>query len=112
MIIWTGWGFIVAVIAIGCLVIAAVVVNAAMADDQYYQNNGWPKLVALFAAAAIAWPVGRALNRKGPERELIDTATGERVVFQSGGGHTFFFIPVEYWSAIFVVLGVVFLFVK
>jgi hypothetical protein len=36
---------------------------------------------------------------------------GERVALRRGG-HTFFFIPVEYWAPIFVVLGVVFMFVK
>ena len=112
MIIWSGWGFVVAVIGIGCLLLTELGVEAAMKDDQYYQNNGWPKLVALLIAAVIVWPLGRALNRPRPGRELIDTNTGERVVLPSGGGHSLFFIPVEYWAPLLVVLGVVLLFVK
>ncbi|MCI0459403.1 MAG: hypothetical protein L0Z62_20830 [Gemmataceae bacterium] len=112
MIIWSGWGFLVAVIGLACLVATQLGVNAAMQDDQYYQTNGWPKLVGLFLVAALLWPVGRTLNRQRQERELVDPATGERVVLHSGGGHTFFFIPVEYWAPICLVLGVIFLFVK
>jgi hypothetical protein len=46
------------------------------------------------------------------ERELVDVNTGERVVLSSGGGNSLFFVPMEYWAAIFLVLGVVFLFIK
>jgi hypothetical protein len=112
MIIWSGWGFLVAVIGIGCFFVTQLVVNSAMQNDQYYQANGWPKLVAFVVAAIIIWPIGRAFNRKRPERELVDANTGERVVLSSGGGHSLFFIPMEYWAAIFLVLGVIFLFVK
>jgi hypothetical protein len=112
MIIWSGWGFLVAIVGIGCLVLTELGVEAAMNDDKFYQNNGWPKLVAFLVAAVIAWPLGRALNRGQSERELIDPNTGERVVMKSGGGHSLFFIPVEYWALVFMVLGIVFLFVK
>src|SRR5262245_41332068 len=112
MIIWSGWGFLVAVIAFACLFGANYIVNSAMQDDTYYQTNGWPKLVAFVVAAIITWPVGRLINRKRAERELIDPDTRERVILTSGGGHSLFFIPMEYWAVIFLVLGVVFYFVK
>jgi hypothetical protein len=112
MLVWNGWGFLVAVIGFACLLVTQIVVNSAMQNDEYYQNNGWPKLVGFVVAAIIVWPVGRALNRKGLDRELIDVNTGERVVLSSGGGNSLFFIPMEYWAAIFVVLGVIFLFVN
>jgi hypothetical protein len=112
MLIWNGWGFLVAVIGFACLLVTQIVVNAAMQDDEYYQTTGWPKLVAFVVATIIIWPVGRAFNRKRPDRELIDVNTGERVVLSSGGGNSFFFVPMEYWAAIFLVLGVVFLFIK
>jgi hypothetical protein len=111
MIIWNGWGFLAAVIAFACWLVTEIGVEAAMNDEEYYQNHGWPKLLGFLVAAVIVWPLGRALNRKRPERELVDPQTGERVILKSGGGHTLFFIPIEYWAPIFVVLGVVFLFV-
>ena len=112
MIIWSGWGFLVAVIGFGCLMLSELSVEAAMKDDRYYQEHGWPKLVAFLAAAIIVWPLGRLLNRRRQDRELIDPNTGERVVLQSGGNHSLFFIPIEYWAAVFAALGLVFLFVK
>jgi hypothetical protein len=112
MIIWSGWGFLVALIGVGSFFGTQLVVNSLMQDDQFYQTNGWPKLVAFVVAALITWPVGRAFNRKGPDRELVDENTGERVVLSSGGGHSLFFIPMEYWAPIFLVLGVIFLFIK
>src|SRR5262249_29792336 len=112
MIIWSGWGFLVAVVGFGCFLLTEIGVGAVMRDDQYYQNNSWPKLVAFLAAAVIVWPLGRALNRRRPGRELIDPKTGGRVVLTSGGGHSLFFIPMEYWAPLLVVLGVVLLFVR
>jgi hypothetical protein len=109
MIIWTGWGFLVLVIGVGCCFATQLIVDSAFRDG-YYEANGWPKLVGLAAAALIIWPVGLAINRKRPERELVDPNTGERVVLSTGGGHTLFFIPMEYWAAICLVAGVVFLF--
>lgn len=112
MIIWSGWGFLVAVIGFGCLFVTQRIVNSAMQDDRYYQTNGWPKLLALVVAALIIWPVGRAFNRKRLAKEPVNANTDERPVLTSGGGHSFFFIPMEYWAAIFLVLGGIFLFVK
>jgi hypothetical protein len=113
MIIWSGWGFLAAVIGFGCLLLTEYSVEAAMQDEQYYQNHGWPKFVGFVVAAVVVWPVGRALNRYQPGRELIDANTGERVVLPaSGGGHTLFFVPMEYWAALFVVIGLVFLVIE
>jgi hypothetical protein len=112
MIIWRGWGFLVAVIGFGCLLLTEIGIEAVRNDDQFYQDHGWPKLLAFLVAAGIVWPLGRALNRTKPGRELVDPKTGERVVLQPGSQHSLFFVPIEYWAALFVVLGVVFLFVN
>jgi hypothetical protein len=114
MIVWSGWGILVAVVAVVSFLVTGFVINAAMQNDQYYETHGWPKLVAFaFAVAAlIVWPLGRAFNRPRPDRGLLDPRTGEPAVMTPGGGHTLFFIPMEYWAPILLVLGVVFLFVK
>ena len=87
-----------------------VVVEAAFQDDRYYQTHGWPKAAASWLAAAIVGPLGRWMNR-GEARELVDPQTGEVVRLQRQGGHTLFFIPMEWWGVIFGVLGFVLLFV-
>ncbi len=108
MIIWSGWGILIGVIAVACLVLTQSVVNTCMNDDHFYQTHGWPKLAALWAAAALSWPVGRLMNR-GEVHRFEDPHTGQLVsVRTGGGGHSLFFIPAQYWWAIFLVLGVVF----
>lgn len=107
MIIWSGWGIVVGLVGVACLVVTQLAVNAGMQSDQYYQNHRWPRLVALWVAAAVIWPIGRAMNRAS-ERHLIDPETGQPVVVRSGGGHSLFFVPVQYWWVVFLVLGVIF----
>jgi hypothetical protein len=109
MVIWSGLGFLVAVITFGCLLLTEFVAESAFHDGSYYQTHGWPKLVGFLAAALIVWPLGRYLNPKRG-RVLIDPESGRQVVFKSG--HTLFFVPMEYWGPVLVVLGIIFLFVR
>ena len=109
MIIWNGMGFLVAVIGFGCLLATEFITEAAYKDDRYYQMHGWPKLAAFLVAGVIVWFLGRYLNSKGARR-LIDPETNQEVWLKRN--HSFFFIRMEYWGPIFVVLGVVFYFVK
>jgi len=67
-------------------------------------------LLGFSVAASIIWPLGRRLNRKQPERELLDLNTGEKVILPTGRKHTFFFVPMEYWAPLFVVIGTIALF--
>jgi len=112
MIIWSGWGFLVVIIGGVSLVVTQLTVNAAMHDNLYYTNNSWPKFLALVIAAVITWPVGRAINRQRPVRRSFDDQSGQWVVQYGGGGHTLFFIPMEYWAPILVVIGVIFAFTR
>ena len=108
MIIWSGFGFIVPLIAFACLVASEAGVEALFHDDHYYQSDGWPKLVAFMLAATIIWPIGIVLDKRGG-RILVDPDTGERV--KVGGSHTFFFVPVKWWPLVCIALGAAFLFV-
>ena len=109
MIIWNGWGFLVAVIGFGCFFLAELITETAFNDDTYYQTHGWPKLVACIVAAVMVFPIGLWLNHRGARR-LIDPETNEEVVLKND--HSLFFIPMQYWGPIFLVLGVIMLFVK
>ncbi|MDB5353111.1 MAG: putative rane protein [Planctomycetota bacterium] len=106
-LVWSGLGFLVAVITFGCLITTEYLVEAAFHDDRYYQAHGWPKLVGFIVAAAFVWVVGRYVRgRQG--KILIDPETGSEVVV--GRDHTFFFIPVGYWPPILLILGMIFSF--
>jgi hypothetical protein len=109
MIIWSGFGFLVAIIGFGSLVLTEVITKSSFHDETYYQTHGWPKLVAFWVAAALVYLVGLWLDRQ-PGRAMIDKATGQEVVLKRK--HALFFIPVRYWPYIFLGLGVVFFFIK
>jgi len=107
-LIWSGLGFLVGLITFGCLVATEFLVEAAYHDDRYYQANGWPKFLGFAIAAAIVAIVGRRLKRR-QGRVLIDPETGSEVIVNPR--HTFFFIRVDRWAPILLVLGVLFSFV-
>ena len=109
MIIWSGFGFLVAVIAFVSLVLSEYVVEALFQDQNYYQAHGWPKLLGLWISGAIVWFLGNYLNQKRG-RTLLDKAIGAEV--QIRPNHALFFIRMEYWGPILFVLGIIFLFVK
>ena len=106
VIIWSGWGIVAGFVGVASLILTQVVINAATNDEQFYAVHGWPKLLSLWVAAVVVWLVGRALNRRA-ERRLWDPAMGRWVLVRSGGGHSLFFVPVQYWWIIYVILGAV-----
>lgn len=108
MIIWSGIGWIVAVVAFCCLMAAEYLTEAMTGDESYYQAHGWPKLAGFMAAALILFPVARF--RSGMrDRHLVDKETGQEVVMRAND--SLFFIPLRHWPYLAVALGVVFLFV-
>ena len=109
MIIWSGAGFLVAVIAFAMLLLTELSVEAVYKNDTYYQANGWPKLVAFLISGLIVLLLGRHLNRK-QGKVLIEKETGKEVTLKPK--HSLFFINMEYWGYILFGLGIVFLFVK
>jgi hypothetical protein len=110
MIVWSGWGIVFGLLGFACLALTQAGVNAAMQDWRFYQNHGWPKLLGFWIAAGVSWPLGRAMNRS-TEHQLIDPQSGQPVVVRSGGGHSLFFVPVQNWWVVFLLLGVIFAFV-
>ena len=110
MIVWSGWGVLVIVIA--------VVVGGGLSAllGVGFRAAGLPQLIAaapflgLAVAAAVNWVVGRRLNTR-PGREMIDTATGRTVILRRR--HSLFWIPMEWWSvalgllAVFLLVAVV-----
>jgi hypothetical protein len=108
VIIWKGWGFLVAVIGFGCLLLSELAVEAVLGDSDYYQAHGWPKFAAFAVAAALVWFVSKRLNAR-PAKVLLDPETGRQVILKPS--HSLFFVRMEYWAPIFVVLGIILLFV-
>ena len=107
MVIWSRFGFLVLVIGFGVLLLTQLVVDSATGVEGYYTNHAWPKIVAGIVAAVPIWFLGTYLNTQTVERTVTDDETGEQMAVTSGGGHTFFFIPMQYWAPILIVLSFV-----
>ena len=86
MIIWSGWGWLVAVLAFLCSLGTQVIVDAANHDDKFYDTHTWPLVVAMTVAGLICLILGKKLNQKS-------------------NGHRFFFVPMQHWGIILPILG-------
>ena len=98
MIIWRGWGVltIAIVVLVGGLV-TAISFNLLKETGRFV---GLAFTAGLVAAALVNWFVGRRLN-SAPGRELMDPATGQRVVLRRS--HDLFFVPMEWWSVLLLI---------
>ncbi len=100
ILVWRGWGIVVVGIAILWLCVAIVLGEAIHADKA---GNAAIFGLCLVPAGVMTWFVGRRMNRDAT-RILLDPATGEQVVVRRD--HSLFFVPVEWWGPILVVLGI------
>jgi hypothetical protein len=105
MVIWKGFGFLVAVICFAALGLTELVSENITNDEQFYQQHGWVVLIGMLVAAALTYGLHRLLLLQ-KQRVLIDKETGEEVVLSAD--HSLFFIPVQLWPVVFVVLGLLF----
>ena len=102
MIIWRGWGFLVAVFTFGASLAMELITESMTGDDTFYQRKAWPLAVAFVAAGVVTWYVGQALNARsgrtpsnaGPGRDPVTDAA-----------HSLFFIPMHYWGILLIALA-------
>lgn len=104
MVIWSGLGFLVAVITFGCCLIANFVLDAQFGEG-YYSSHDWAVGAALLVGGIISFGIGFALKGRS-DRYVIDEETGERLVINNSV-HTFFFIPMHLAGVIVAGIGVV-----
>jgi len=84
--IWSGRGYGVAVIAVGCSLVCEVTVEALTGDADFYQDQSWPLSLALLLAAGLCF----IWSRRMP-----------------GHRNTFFFLPARYWTGILLGAAVI-----
>jgi hypothetical protein len=102
MIIWRGWGFLVAVFVFGASLAMELITESMTGDDGFYQREAWPLALALVVAGLVTWLVGRTLHARGG-RVVIDKATGRELTIDAS--HTFFFVPMHYWAVVLIALA-------
>jgi hypothetical protein len=103
-IVWTGYGFLVAVFVFGFSLIANLITNSVTGGPAYWDAHKWPVAVSLFISAITCWLMG-CFFRNRNARSLIDPKNGKEVVLRES--HTLFFIPMIWWGPILIVCGLI-----
>lgn len=103
MIVWSGWGILVALLPTASMIVAQLLTQALLGPAGYRQYNGVILPPLLLASALAVWLIGRRLNR-GEGRVVTDNATGERLMLKQR--HAFFFVRMEYWAVVLAAAAV------
>lgn len=99
MIVWTGFGFLGFVIPVLMLFLGQA------ASPDYYDLHKWVAGALLILSAIPVGLIGYKLNYT-PDKVLMDPATNQEVTLKTKNRHTAFFIPLQYFSAAIVALGI------
>lgn len=92
MIVWSGWGILAALIPIGFVIGTGLFADATLANADGPVGRSLMTL-ALLAAAAVVWILGRRFNGGG--RVVTDKETGREITLRRR--HSLLFIPMQYW---------------
>jgi hypothetical protein len=104
MVVWQGYGFLVALIPL------LLGIGAAFAADSIWgpgtiQTHG--RLIygtVALVSGGLIFMLARRLSRR-PKRVLVDKETGQEVVLEES--HTLWFVPLRFWAALLAVGGAV-----
>lgn len=99
MIVWSGKGFLSALVLLATLFISIWLLPDSLSDYSF--------VIASFISAGFSWIYGNKWNKQN-ERIVTDDKTGQKLIIRSN--HTLFWIPMQYWGIIFSVFGIVILF--
>lgn len=103
MIIWSGYGILVVPVFLASLLGSMVVTSLITGSDEYGRLHNWPSGIGLILGGIVCWFLGRWLRDRGA-RALVDPKTGQQVIVRRG--RSFFFIPMEVWGVLLVLIGI------
>jgi ribose/xylose/arabinose/galactoside ABC-type transport system permease subunit len=99
-IIWNGLGFLVIpVVIVGGIALGAIA--------EFEPNVRWPRMIAVLGTAAALFGLGVLLNRP---KIIGQDRFGNAI--RASEDHSLYWIPVQYWSAIVLVIGAIVVFKK
>jgi hypothetical protein len=104
VLIWRGWGFLTVVILFSALLFAQLATDAIGGGGTYESNPYIFGGIALVIGGIATHLVARWLDGRSRPRNLVDEATGERVVLVAR--NDFFWISMRTWGLVAVVAGV------
>jgi len=110
MIIWSGWGIATALIGVLGLVFAVVVPEKLTGSKDFLKHHTWVWMLAMSLAALVNFGFYKLFLAKEKSRIVIDKQTGQEIHLRKN--HSLFFIPVKWWSFIFIALGILLLFAR
>jgi hypothetical protein len=103
-----GRGYVIGLVAGGCLLAADWLCGARYHDADYYAQHGWPKLAAFALAGAIVWSLN--LSKRDETLGVPDRDAAREPFFRQQD--SLFFVPARYWPLLLCILGGVFYFVR
>jgi hypothetical protein len=98
MVIWSGFGWVVPIIAIICLLLG----NVLLGDS--WSENSWAQAGALLASAVLTFGFDKFFLSKRADKTLMNKETGEDVILRKND--SLFFIPVRFWPFVFIAIAV------
>jgi len=104
--IWSGLGFLAAVVTFGFCLLLNFVLDAQFGEG-YYSSHYWTLGAALLLGGVFSAGIGFALKGRS-DRFAIDEETGERLIVSSNS-HTFFFMPLHWAGVVISLIGIVFI---
>ena len=103
VIIFSGLGILVPLFYFGGIWLAGYVIDEMIFHQTgYYGAHLWAQFAGCAFVGALCYVFGHLLHRV-TGREMIDPKAGKVEII--GGFHSFFFIPMQWWSFFFVALG-------
>jgi hypothetical protein len=95
---WRGAGCLALIVPIAVLIAAQFCIDGIMGQGYYASHRFVPPL-ALVASAVIVWLIGRKVNSK---EALFHTYPDTGMVVKKREPHTFFGMPMEWFSVLLV----------
>lgn len=106
ILVWTRLGFLIPIIFIAIAIIIFSI-SSSIFTQEYIESARWLFSLMFLISGIIYWFLGNLLNNK-KSKKMIDPQTN-RVVFIKKR-HNFFFIPIQYWLFIMIIIGIILFF--
>jgi hypothetical protein len=103
MIIWSGYGFLVFVIVFINSLIANLITNWVIKEDDFYSKNLTPLGISFMVSGVVLLILTDYFDKK--KKEGKGTRVFEAKMIAAGDQNKLFFIPFRYWSYIISSLG-------
>lgn len=100
MLVWQGWGITAVLFPLLSVLLIELFVGSVLGST-LPDAKIWSVPLAFILSAIPVFILGNKLNKK-PGRIVVDQETNEVIELKTK--HTFFWLPLQYWS--FIIVGI------